>query len=80
MESNFCYVSHKLLIELAQGTMWVWDATRDHHGTSVNTISLEKKVNWAKRARDDPDAAQWTLVSVFPVALVKAAEKKEANE
>lgn len=62
--------------------MWVWDAKRDYHGTSVNAVSLslEKHTNWAKCARDDPDAAQWTLVSVFPVALTNAAAKKVANE
>ena len=77
MEANFCYVSHKLLIELAEGAMWFWNATEDYHGTSVSSCALEKKVNWAKRAREDPDAAQWTLVSVFPIALTNAAKRKE---
>ena len=80
MESNFFYSSHKLIVELAEGAMWGWDAQRDHHGTSVNSVSLRKGVNWPRLARDDPDAAQWTLVSVFPKAVTNAARKKAANE
>lgn len=79
-ESNFCYNSHKLIIELVQGALWIWDAKRDCHGTSVNKLSLEKEVNWAKKAKEDPDSAQWTLASVFPVALTSAAAKKAAND
>ena len=79
-ESNFFYSSHKLILELAEGAIWFWDAQRDYHGTSVNSVSLRKGVNWPKLAHDDPDAAQWTLVSVFPRAVVNAARKKAANE
>ena len=80
MESNFFYSSHKLIIELAEGAMWIWDAKTDYHGTSVNALSLNKNTNWQKLAKDDPSAAQWTLVSVFPKAVTNAASKKEANE
>ena len=78
--SNFFYSSHKLILELAEGATWFWDAQKDYHGTSVNSVSLHKGINWPKLARDDPDAAQWTLVSVFPRAVVNAAGKKAANE
>ena len=80
LESNFFYSSHKLILELAEGATWFWDAQKDYHGTSVNSVSLRKGVNWPRLARDDPDAAQWTLVSVFPRAVVNAAGKKAANE
>ena len=80
MESNFFYSSHKLIIELAEGAMWIWDAAKDCHGTSANSVSLRGETNWLRLARGDPDAAQWTLVSVFPKAVTNAAEKKSANE
>ena len=78
--SNFFYSSHKLILELAEGATWFWDAQKDYHGTSVNSVSLRKGINWPKLARDDPDAAQWTLVSVFPRAVINAAGKKVVNE
>ena len=80
LESNFFYSSHKLILELAEGATWFWDAQKDYHGMSVNSVSLRKGVNWPRLARDDPDAAQWTLVSVFPRAVINAAGKKVVNE
>lgn len=63
--------------------MWFWRSKEDHHGTSVNSLASSLKhrdiKNWAMLARDDPSSTQWTLVSVFPQAVVKAAIKAEAN-
>lgn len=75
------YYSHRLLVELAEGAMWIWKAKEDYHGTTVNLFALEhsERKNWANLARDNVQTAQWTMVSVLPSALVNAAEKSEVN-
>lgn len=79
-QSNFFYASHKLLVELDKGAMWVWKAKDDYHGTTTNTVSLNRATNWSRLAKNDPEAAQWTLVSVFPVAVTSAAARAENND
>ena len=53
----------------------------DYHGTSVNGLSLKHKdiKNWGTVAKNDPDSAQWTVVSVIPNAVARAAAKMEMN-
>ena len=80
-ESNFIYFSHRIIVELSEGSVWFWKSKEDHHGTSTNAMSMKHRSikNWARLARDNPNGAQWTLVSVFPQAVVQAAIKAEAN-
>ena len=75
------YFSHKLVIELAKGSLWLWEAEEDYHGTTVNSMALTNSniENWSALAKNDPDAAQWTLVSVLPQSVAFAAVKAEAN-
>lgn len=75
------YFSHKLIIELAKGSLWLWEAKEDYHGTTVNSMALTHRdiESWSALAKNDPDAAQWTLVSVLPQSVTFAAAKAEAN-
>ena len=79
MESNFIYASYKLLVELAEGALWVWNAQDDYHGTTANSLKLQKPSSWGKYAEKNPDVAQWTLVSVLPRAVTGAAVSQEAS-
>ena len=80
-ESNFVYYSHRLLVELAEGAMWIWKAMEDYHGTTVNSVALKnrKTQNWSNLARNNTNTAQWTMVSVLTTALMNAASKWEIN-
>lgn len=80
-ESNFVYFSHRLIVELAVGVLWLWRAKEDHHGTTVNAMALSHRhiKNWANLARDNVNAAQWTVASVLPHAVAAAAAKTQAN-
>lgn len=53
--------------------LWVWDAANDYHGTTVNRLQLRKPSKWGRYAKEHPDVAQWTVVSVLPKAVVRAA-------
>lgn len=57
--------------------LWVWDAAKDYHGTTVNRLQLRKPAKWGAYAKDFPDAAQWTVVSVLPTAVGRAARAEE---
>ena len=80
-ESNFVYYSHRLLVELAEGAMWIWKAMEDYHGTSVNSLALKYRDlrNWSNCASINVQAAQWTMVLVLSTALMNAAAKSELN-
>ena len=64
-------------MELEKGVLWVWDAATDYHATTVNRLQLKKPKKWGMYAREDPDAAQWTVVSVLPKAVTRAARSEE---
>ena len=76
---EFFYASYKLLIELAEGAMWIWDATEDYHGTTANTLQLHDPENWHRYAKSQPDKGQWTVVSVLPQAVTRSAITQELN-
>lgn len=63
-----------MLIELAEGVMWVWDAAEDYHGTTANSLRLRKPGTWQKFAKDDPSVAQCTVASVLPKAVLSASK------
>ena len=79
MESNFYYASYKLLVELAEGVLWIWDAVQDYHGTTANSLQLKKPDTWERYAAKQPEAAQWTVVMVLPKAVSAAAKAQDIN-
>jgi hypothetical protein len=77
--SNFVWISHGVLLEMAANMRWFWLAKEDEHGS---TVSREAMMNPAKvTARfisENPDFAQRTVVSVLPMAVVKAHERLQS--
>jgi hypothetical protein len=74
--SNFVYTSHGLLVEMTENTHWFWDASRDHHGTTLGKLTLENTRQHLSSSfmTKFADEAQWTRASTFPTRVVEARQ------
>jgi hypothetical protein len=77
--SNFVWISHAILVEMANNMHWFWLAAKDEHGT---TVSREAMMNpqqvTPKFIRENPGFAQHTVASVLPMAVVKAQQRLQS--
>jgi hypothetical protein len=62
-----------------ENSFWFWDASVDEHGTTMNALALQSDQPKTLRSylTNQPDAAQWTLVSVMTHAVMMADRKVE---
>jgi hypothetical protein len=74
--SNFVWISHRILAEMADGMRWFWLAAEDKHGSTVSREAMmEPPKVTAKFIRKNPEFAQQTTASVLPMAVIKAQRR-----
>lgn len=78
-ESNFVYVSHKLIVEMRQNMLWFWDASKDSHGTTHCHLS-SSETKWKEFATSDEDSGQWTRVMTMPHAVATALKRAAVSD
>ena len=80
-ESNFVWASHGLVVELAENAYWFWNAPKDAHGTTMNSIALGHPDKYGAFFKQDKgeEAAQWTRALVMP-HVVRNALLRDGKE
>ncbi|GLB45607.1 hypothetical protein LshimejAT787_2400650 [Lyophyllum shimeji] len=76
-ESNFVFHSHGVVVEMAEGMYWFWNAPKDFHGTTINEVALQRPKTYQKYMSTAPNRAQWTRATVLTSAVVAAAKRRE---
>jgi hypothetical protein len=77
--SNFVWISHRVLVEMADNMHWFWMAAKDKHGTTVSCEGMMDPPNvTAKFIQENPGFAQHTVASVLPMAVIKAQRRLES--
>jgi hypothetical protein len=60
-------------------TYWFWNAPKDAHGTTQNSLSLQHPKSYKKyiNKKGQKELAQWTRVFVIPHAVREAVRREE---
>jgi hypothetical protein len=72
------WTGYKLIVELEEDSFWFWQAAKDMHGTTMNSIAARHKRSHESYFRDKSakDRAQWTRAMTLPRAVVHASQRK----
>ena len=70
------------MVELNEFSHWFWDAPKDAHGTTMNSLALGHPASYKGYIRDEEanKRAQWTRVFVMPHSVVMAGKRVESKK
>lgn len=72
------YGSHKVILQLNEGSRWFWRAAKDPHGTTANALAINHPGKWKSAVQEKlEDYAVWTRAVTIPAAVAAASVRTQ---